>query len=171
MLSSLVFFIILGLGMFYLKELMLYPQVYIRPLAPLLFYVSLKDSLPLALFMAVFVGLLQDSYALGPFGVHLLSSLILVGVARLARRTFLVRSALFLILAMLVALILQELGVRLILTLLGSRDVFFEDLSWSRGLELLVTAFLTPVLFSLMRTLERHFGRLGRSRRQTSTTW
>jgi rod shape-determining protein MreD len=171
MLSSLLFFIFLGLGLFYLKELMLDPQVYIRPLAPLLFYVSLKDSLALAFILAVVLGLLQDSYALAPFGVHLLSSLILVGVARLARRTFLMKNALSLILAMLVALILQELGVRLILTILGSRDIFLADLSLARGLELLVTALLTPVFFALIRTLERHLGRLGRPRRRQAATW
>jgi rod shape-determining protein MreD len=171
MVSSLGFFMILGLGLFYLNGLLLHPQVYVRPLAPLLFYVSLRESLPRALILAVFLGLLMDSYALAPFGVHLLSSLILVGVARLARRTFLVKSAVFLILAMLVALVLQELGVRLILSILGSQDLFFEDISWARGLEILVTALLTPVFFSLIRTLERHFSRLGRSRRQAPATW
>jgi rod shape-determining protein MreD len=171
MISSLAFFMVLGLGLFYMNGLLLHPQVYIRPLAPLLFYVSLRESLSKAFILAVFLGLLQDSYALPPFGVHLLSSLILVGVARLARRTFMVKSALFLVLAMLVALVLQELGVRLILTILGSQDLFFVDISWARALEIIVTALLTPVFFSLIRTLERHFGRLGRSRRQAPVTW
>jgi rod shape-determining protein MreD len=171
MISSLAFFMVLGLGLFYLNGLLLHPQVYIRPLAPLLFFVSLRDSLPKAFILAVFLGLLQDSYALAPFGVHLLSSLIIVGVARMARRTFMVKSAVFLILAMLVALVLQELGVRLILTILGSQDLFFVDISWARALEIIVTALLTPVFFSLIRTLERHFGRLGRSRRQAPVTW
>jgi rod shape-determining protein MreD len=171
MISSLLFYSLLGLGLFYLHELLLFPQVYIRPLAPLLFYVGLKGPLPLAFALALLLGLLQDSYALPPFGVHLLSSLILVGVARLARRTFLVRNSLFLIPAMLVALILQELGVRLILTILGSWEAFFVDISWSRAFELLVTALLTPVFFSLIRTLEYHLGRLGRRRRQVPLTW
>jgi rod shape-determining protein MreD len=171
MISSLAFFMVLGLGLFYLNGLLLHPQVYIRPLAPLLFYVSLREPLPKAFILAIFLGLLQDSYALGPFGVHLLSSLILVGVARLARRTFVVKSSVFLILAMLVALIMQELGVRLILTILGSKDMFFADISWARALEIIVTAILTPVFFSLIRTLERQFGRLGRSRRQAPATW
>jgi rod shape-determining protein MreD len=171
MLSSLAYFMILGLGLFYLNGILLHPQVYIRPLAPLLFYVSLRESLPKAFILAVFLGLLQDSYALAPFGVHLLSSLILVGVARLARRTFIVKSAVFLVLAMLVALVLQELGVRLILTILGSQDLFFVDISWARALEIIVTALLTPVFFSLIRTLERHFGRLSRPRRQAQATW
>ena len=171
MLSSFLFFMILGLGLFYLNGLLLDPQVYIRPLAPLLFYVSLKDSLAQAFTLAVFLGLLQDSYALAPFGVHLLGSLILVGVARLARRTFLLKSALSLIPAMLVALILQELGVRLILTILGSREIFFENLTWTRGLEMLVTAVLTPVFFSLIRTLERQLGRWGRPRRREAAFW
>jgi rod shape-determining protein MreD len=171
MLSSLFFFTLLGLALFFLQELLLYPQVYIRPLAPLLFYVSLKDSLALAFALAVLLGLLQDSYALAPFGIHLMSSLILVAVARLTRQTFLVKNAVFLILAMLAALLLQELGVRLILTLLGSWDVFFVDVSWTRGLELIVTAALTPVFFALIRSLEFHLGRLGRARRRAPATW
>lgn len=171
MFSSLGFFLILGLGLFYLNELLLSPQVYIRPLAPLLFYVSLREPLPLAFILAIFLGLLQDSYALAPFGVHLLSSFIMLGVARLVRPTFLVKSNAFLILAMLVALVLQELGVRLILSLMQSRGMFFDNLSWSRGLEMLVTAGLTPVFFALIRTLERHLGRLGRARRQTPAPW
>jgi rod shape-determining protein MreD len=170
MISSLAFFMVLGLGLFYLNGLLLHPQVYIRPLAPLLFFVSLRDSLPKAFILAVFLGLLQDSYALAPFGVHLLSSLIIVGVARMARRTFMVKSAVFLILAMLVALVLQELGVRLILTILGSQDLFFVDISWARALEIIVTAILTPVFFNLIRILERYFGHLGRSR-QREATW
>jgi len=171
MFSALFFFIILGFGLFYLNELLLYPQVFIRPLAPLLFYVSLKDSLALAFALAVLLGLLQDSYALAPFGVHLLGALILVGVARLARRTFQLKSALSLIPAMLAALILQEVGVRLILATLGYRDIFLEDLSWPRALEMLVTAVLTPVFFSLIRTLERHLGRPDRPRRREAVTW
>jgi rod shape-determining protein MreD len=167
--SNFVFFVSLGLGLFYLNELLLYPQVYVRPLAPLLFYVGLKDSLALAVTLAVILGLLQDSYALAPYGVHLLSCLIIVGVARLARRTFLMKNALSLILAMLVALILQEVGVRLILTILGSRDMLFVDLSWARGLEILVTAILTPVFFTLIRTLERRLGSLGRARRRDAS--
>jgi rod shape-determining protein MreD len=169
--STFVFFVSLGLGLFYLNELLLYPQVYVRPLAPLLFYVGLKDSLALGITLAVVVGLLQDSYALAPYGVHLLSCLIIVGVARLARRTFLMKNALSLILAMLVALILQELGVRLILTVLGSRDVLLVDLSFARGLELLVTAMLTPVFFSLIRALERRLVSLGRTRRRQAAPW
>jgi|UniRef100_A0A7C3Z2T0 rod shape-determining protein MreD len=171
MFSFLGLYIILGLGLFYLNELILHPQVYIRPLAPLLFFVGLKESLPRAFILAVFLGLLLDSYTLAPFGVHLLSSLLLVGVARLARRTFLLKDGLPLILAMLAALVLQELGVRLILSILESGDIFLADLSWHRGLELLVTALLTPVFFSLFRTLERHLGLLGRRRSQAPASW
>jgi hypothetical protein len=70
-----------------------------------------------------------------------------------------------------VALVFQELGVRLILSILGSQDLLLADISWARGLEILVTALITPVFFSLIRTLERHFNRLGRSRRQAPATW
>ncbi len=171
MLSSLTFFTLLGLGLFVLHELLLYPQVYIRPLAPLLFYVSLRDSLPLAFTLAVLLGLLEDSFALAPYGVHLISSLILVAVARLARQTFLVKNTAFLVLAMLVTLVLQELGVRLILAILGSWEVFFVDMSWPRFWEIIVTAGLTPVFFSLIRALENQWRRLGRPRRQAPATW
>ena len=133
--TSFFLFITLGWGLFYLNELLLYPQVYVRPLAPLLFYVALKDSLALAVTLAVFIGLLQDSYALAPFGVHLLSALIIVGVARLARRTFIMKNALSLIPAMLAALIIQELGVRITLSVIESRDILLADLTWARGLE------------------------------------
>ena len=169
--TSFFLFVTLGWGLFYLNELLLYPQVYVRPLAPLLFYVALKDSLAQALTLAVILGLLQDSYALGPFGVHLLGSLIIVGVACLARRTFIMKNALSLIMAMLAALIIQELGVRITLTVLGSRDILFADLSLARGLELLVTAVLTPVFFGLIRALERRLGSLGRARRQETASW
>jgi rod shape-determining protein MreD len=165
MISSLFFFTLVGLGLFFLQELLLFPQVYIRPLAILLFYVSLKGSLPLAFSLAVLLGLLQDSYALPPFGVHLLGGLILVGIARVARSTFLVKNSIFLIPAMLVALFFQELGVRLIFTILGSWEAFFVDVSWPRILEIIVTALLTPVFFSLIRSLEYHLGRLGRRSR------
>lgn len=171
MLSRLFFYTSLGLALFYLHELLLFPQVYLRPLAPLLFYVGLKDSLPVAFALALILGILQDSYALTPFGVHLLSSLILVAAVRLTRRHFLLKSPVSLIPAMLAALLLQELGVRFILTLLGSRDVFLEHLSWPRGLELMVTAVLTPVFFALIRSLENLLGRLGRSPRRTPASW
>lgn len=171
MISSFLFYALIGLGLFFLHELLLFPQVYVRPLAPLLFYVSLKDSLPIAFTLAVLLGLLQDSYALPPFGVHLLSCLILVGLARLTRTTFLVKNSVFLVPAMLLALIFQELGVRLIFTILGSWESFFIYLSWQKGLEILVTALLTPVFFSLIRTLEFHLGRLGRRRPRPSATW
>ncbi len=169
--TSFFLFITLGWGLFYLNELLLYPQVYVRPLAPLLFYVALKDSLALAVTLAVFIGLLQDSYALAPFGVHLLSALIIVGVARLARRTFIMKNALSLIPAMLAALIMQELGVRITLSVIESRDIFLADLTWARGLELLVTALLTPVFFGLIRFLERRLGRLGGARRREAASW
>jgi Na+-transporting NADH:ubiquinone oxidoreductase subunit NqrB len=71
---------------------------------------------------------------------------------------------------MFVTLVLQELGVRLILAILGSWEVFLVDLSWTRLLELLVTAFLTPVFFSLIRALEHQWRRLGRPR-QAPATW
>ncbi len=164
----LTFYGLLGVALFYLHELLLFPQVYIRPLAPLVFYVSLKDSLAAAFVLAVFLGLLQDSYALAPFGVHLVNALLLVGMARLARRTFLVKNSLFLIPAMAVALLVQDLGGRFLLAVLESWESFFLNLSWPWGAELLVTSVLTPVFFSLLRTLEFQWRRLHRSSRPSS---
>ncbi|MGQ9688752.1 MAG: rod shape-determining protein MreD [Desulfobaccales bacterium] len=159
---SLFFYLILGLGLFYLHELVLFPQVYIRPLAPLIFYVSLKEPLAPAFTLAVFLGLLQDSYALAPFGIHLFNCLVLVGLARLARQTFWVKRSLFLILALTAALVFQDLVVFLLLAVLESWEVFSLNASWPRGIEIMVTALLTPVFFSLIRTLEFQWRRLRR---------
>jgi rod shape-determining protein MreD len=171
MLTSLLSYTLWGLVLFYLHELLLYPQVFLRPLAPLLLYASLRDSLPVAFALAVILGLLQDSYTLTPFGVHVAGSLLLVMTARLARERFLLKSALSLMLAMLAALVLQELGVRLILTLLGSEEVFFENLTWPQGLELVVTAVVTPAFFALFRAWDNLLRRLGRSPRRRSASW
>ena len=171
MLITFLSYTLWGLVLFFLDELLLYPQVFLRPLAPLLFYAGLRDSLPVAFSLAVVLGLLQDSYALTPFGVHIVGSLVLVVTARVARERFLLKSAAPLMPAMLVALLLQELGVRLILALFGSREAFLEDLSWQRGLELGVTALVTPAFFALFRASENFLKRLGWSRPRRSASW
>jgi len=171
MLTSFLSYTLWGLVLFYLHELLLYPQVFLRPLAPLLFYVGLRGSLPVAFSLAVVLGLLQDSYALTPFGVHVVGSLVLVMTARIARERFLLKSIFPLMLAMLAALLLQELGVRLVLASLGSREVLLENLSWPRGLELVVTAVVTPAFFALFRAWDNLLKRLGRPSPRRSASW
>jgi len=171
MLPALLSYSAVGLVLFFIHQLLLFPQVFLRPLAPLLFYVGLRASLPVSLTVAVVLGLLQDSYALAPLGVQVMGALIPVVTARLARRRFLFKSAGPVVLGMLAALGLQELGLRLTLMLLGFPIHLGEELSWRCGLELVVTAVLTPVFFGLFRfwdNLPRH---LGRSRRQVPASW
>ena len=73
----------LALAIFYLQNLAFFPQMHLRLLALLLFYLGLRPSLALALALAVALGVLQDSFAITPFGLHLGSALLVVGVARL----------------------------------------------------------------------------------------
>lgn len=169
--AAFFFYTLVGLILFWVQELFLFPQVYVRPLAPLFFYAGLKGSLPLAFGLAVILGLLQDAYALTPFGLHLVGALILVAMARYARHRFLLRTAGPLALTMLAALVLQELAIRLLLAVLGARGVFLEDLSYRRGLELLVTAALTPLFFALFRGLENALGHAVRIRRHPVSPW
>lgn len=171
MLAPFLFYTLLGLALFLVHEILLFPQVYVRPLAPLLFFLGLKAPLSLAFALAVILGLLQDAYALTPFGLHVVSSLLLVAAARFARRRFLLRTAGPMALTMLGALVFQELGMRLLLTFLGTQEALSEDLSWRRALELLVTAGLTPLFFALFRGLEGALGRLVRVRRHPASPW
>ena len=61
----------LALAIFYLQNLAFFPQMHLRLLALLLFYLGLRPSLALALALAVALGVLQDSFAITPFGLHL----------------------------------------------------------------------------------------------------
>jgi rod shape-determining protein MreD len=150
-----------GLGLFYLQNLALFPYVQLRLLSLLVFYVSLRPSLALAFFLAFFLGFVQDSYALTPLGLHINGALVLVAAGRYARRRFLITGPGSQILASLVALGVQEAGLRLTLLLVGHRHFLMGNLMGLRGLEIVFTALLAPLMFSLLRALERAMQRRG----------
>lgn len=169
--SRFLLYLLLGLFLFFLQELVLFPRVYLRPLALLLVYVALRASLVQAWGLAVVVGLLLDSYALTPFGVHLLGALVLVAVTRLLRQRFLLKSPWSLIPATLMGLILEELAIRGILGLLGPRGTFGENLAFSQIMEIAFTTVLAPVFFGLILALEELWGRLFRAVPGAGAIW
>ncbi|MBW1991172.1 MAG: rod shape-determining protein MreD [Deltaproteobacteria bacterium] len=145
----------IGLCLFYFQNLALLPYVHLRLLTLLVFYVSLRPSFPLAFWLAVTLGLLQDSFALTPLGFHINGALIIVAVGRYVRRRFLITSGGTQFLASLAALILQEVGLRLTLLVSGYRPFLWDSLSALHGVEILATALLAPLLFSLLGLVER----------------
>ena len=91
MIAPLIAFSLVGLIIFYVQNLVLFPHVHLRLLSLLLFYVSLRPSLTLALALTLVLGCLEDSYATTPLGLHLGVSLVLVAVARFSRRRLLLQ--------------------------------------------------------------------------------
>jgi rod shape-determining protein MreD len=154
-------FSLVGLGLFYFQNLLLFPQVRLHLLGLFLFYVGLRPSFALAFSLALVLGLLQDSFATTPFGLHLGAALLLVGMARFCRRRLLLQKIGPLIIASLGALALQELGVLLILMILGFQPFALSDLGSFRGLEILATAALAPLMAALVQGLERFLSRYG----------
>jgi rod shape-determining protein MreD len=161
MTAPLILFSLLGLGLFYFQNLLLFPQVRLRLLSLLLFYVGLRPSFSLAFSLALILGLLQDSFATTPFGLHLASALLVVGIARFCRRRLLLQKIGPQIAATLTVLVLQEVGFLLILMLLGLQPFIFSDLAAFRGLELLATAALAPLMSALVQGLEKFLSHYG----------
>lgn len=161
MTAPFLLFSLVGLGLFYLQTLVFFPYVRLHLLALLLFYVGLRQPLSLALSLGLVLGGLQDSYATTPFGLHLGASLVLVATARFFRRRLLLQQLGSQVLASLGALTLQELWLQVIILLVGYRGSFPSELLSSRGLELLGTAALAPLMFGLIRGLERFLRRFG----------
>ncbi len=155
MVSTILILSLVALGLFYLQNLMLYTQVHLLLPELLVFCAALRHPLLLAFSLALLIGLLQDSYALTPLGLHVLAALIIVGAARAAQRKFLLQHPLPQILIAAGALLLQNLTIRLILMLVGFRETFFSDLTPSQGMEILATAALTPLFFSLLTGVEK----------------
>ena len=108
MIAPLIAFSLVGLVIFYVQNLVLFPYVHLRLLALLLFYVGLRPSLSLTLALGLVLGCLQDSYATTPLGLHLGASLVLVAMARFFRRRLLLQQLGFQALASLAALALEE---------------------------------------------------------------
>ncbi len=161
MTAPLILFSLAGLGLFYFQNLLLFPQVRLRLLGLLLFSVGLRPSFSLAFSLALVLGLLQDSFASTPFGLHLGASLLLVGLARFCRRRLLLQKIGPQIAASLGALTLQEMGFLLILMLLGLQPLVIRDLAAFRGLEILASAALAPLMFALVQGLEKVLSRYG----------
>ncbi len=149
---------LVGLALFYLQNLVLFPQVRLRLLELLVFYVGLKPSLPLAFAVALGLGLLLDSYAATPFGVHLLACLALVAAARFFRQRFLLQRLLPQVVATLGALALQEAVFQVTLTLTATRTFFAGGIPFWEDLG---TAALAPLMFALMPRLEKVLHRPG----------
>ncbi|MFZ5452894.1 MAG: rod shape-determining protein MreD [Thermodesulfobacteriota bacterium] len=156
-----ILFSLVGLGLFYLQNLLLFPQVRLRLVGLLLFYVGLRPSFSLAFFLALVLGMLQDSFATTPFGLHLGAALLLVGMARFCRRRLLLQKTGPLIIASLAALTIQEMCVMLILMLLGLQPLALPDVASFRSLEILATAALAPLMASLVQGLENLLSRHG----------
>jgi rod shape-determining protein MreD len=155
-----------GLGLFCLENLLAASQVHLRPLALLVFYLGLDEDLTPAFVLAVFFGLLQDSYALTPFGLHLVGGLFVVAAARFCRRHFQLRAALPQMLAGLVVLVLQDVVVRFTLVLLGARQGIADDMAYSLILEIVGTTLLAPLILALLVGLKRLAGGSRRRRRE-----
>jgi rod shape-determining protein MreD len=157
----LLLYSLVGLGLFYLQNLAFFPHVRLRLLALLLFYVGLRPSLSLALGLGIVLGLLQDSYAATPFGLHLGASLLVVAAARFCRRRFLVQRPVPQMLASLVTLLLQEAALRGGLMVLGFQSFSLDQLIRYHSLEIVATVALGPALAFLVLGLEKLLSRWG----------
>jgi rod shape-determining protein MreD len=161
MIAPLIAFSLVGLVIFYIQNLVLFPYVHLRLLALLLFYVSLRPSLSLALSLGLVLGCLQDSYTTTPFGLHLGASLVLVAVARLSRRGLLLRQLGFQVLASLAGLVLQEVYLQAVTSILGYQPFFSYELIKVHLMEILGTAALGPLMHLLVQGVEKFLRRLG----------
>lgn len=154
-------FSIVGLGIFYAQNLLFFPHVHLRLLALLLFYIGLRPSLPLALSLGLTLGLLQDSYAITPFGLHLGANLIVVAVARFFRRRLLVLRAGSQIFASLIALMVQEVCYQASALMLGFQNSSLEEWRSYRTMEILGTVALGPLMALLVKGVENFLRRWG----------
>lgn len=156
-----IVFSLVGLVFFYLQNLVFFPHVRLDFLALLIFFVAWRPSLALSLSLALVLGLLQDSYAATPVGLHLGASLVLVGSARFFRRRLMLQRMGSQVLAALGALTLQEVWFQVIIVILRFQSPFTRDLITYRGLEILATAALAPLMYQLVQGLERGLRLLG----------
>jgi rod shape-determining protein MreD len=159
--APLIAFSLVGLVIFYIQNLVFFPYVHLRLLALLLFYVSLRPSLGLALGLSLVLGLLQDSYTTTPLGLHLGAALVLVAVARLSRRGLLLRQLGFQVVVSLAALVAQEVCLQAGTFILGYQPVFSHNLIKVHLMEILGTAALGPLMYLLVQGVENFLRRLG----------
>jgi rod shape-determining protein MreD len=161
MIAAFLAYNFLGLGLFYLQNLVFFPPVHLRFLALLLFYVGLRPSLGLALALALTLGTLQDSFATTPFGLHLGAALLLVATARFFRGRLLWQRLGSQVVASLVALTLQEVFMQVSTMILGFEGFMAMDLLRQHGVEILGTAALGPLMYLIVRGLENFLRRFG----------
>jgi rod shape-determining protein MreD len=161
MIAAFLIFSAVGLGFFYLQNLLFFPHVHLRLLALLVFFVGMRPSLSLALSLALFLGLLQDSYATTPLGLHLGAALALVAAARFLRRRLLLRRLTSQVVASVVALTLQEFCFQAGGLLFGLEPSFGQGFIIHHGWEILGTAALGPLMYHLVKSLEKFLRRFG----------
>ncbi len=161
MIAPLIAFSLVGLLLFYVQNLVLFPYVHLRLLSLLVFYVGLRPSLSLPLALSLVLGGLQDSYATTPLGLHLGSSLVLVAMARYFRRGLLLQQLGFQLLASLAALALQEVSLQLGTFMLSYQPLVSPDLTRMHAMEILGTAALGPLMHLLVQGVENSLRRLG----------
>ena len=161
MIAPLIAFSVVGLIIFYVQNLCFFPQVHLRLLSLLVFYVGLMPSLALALGLSLVLGCLQDSYATTPLGLHLGSSLVLVAVARFSRRRLLLQQLGYQALASLAALTLQEVALQVSTFMLGYQLLFPYDSIKVHTMEILGTAALGPLMHLLVQVVDHSLRRLG----------
>jgi rod shape-determining protein MreD len=152
---------LMGLGLFYFQNLVLLPHVHLRLLSLLIFAAALRPPLALGFVLAVFLGLLQDSYGLTPFGLPLSGAPTLVAAARLPRRHFLLANLGSQVVASLAALFLEEAVLRGALWLLERRAAFPEAGFMTSVVEIICTCALAPLVFAWLDGTDRLFKRLG----------
>lgn len=153
MLGPFLVLTLIGLSLFFLQNLALLSSVQLRLVSLLVFYVSLRPSFALAFSLAVVLGLVQDSFALTPLGLHISGALTLVAAGRFIRPRFLMTGPGLQVVACAGTLAAQEVVLRFTLMLIGYRDLTI--LGGLRVLEIIFTALLAPLMFALLRALEK----------------
>jgi rod shape-determining protein MreD len=123
--------------------------------------VGLRPSLALALLLAVALGVLQDSFATTPLGLHLGAALVLVGVARILRPRLLWQRFSSQVVGSLLALALQEVYLQVCTAILGYPGLFSGETLSHHAAEILGTAVLGPLMSLLVQGLEKSLRRFG----------
>jgi hypothetical protein len=167
MMAPFFLFTLAGLGFFYLQNLIFFSNVHLRLLALLIFFVALRPSLALGISVGLALGLLRDSYAATPFGLHLGASLMLVAAARFLRPRMLLQRMGSLMLAALAALVVQEGTWQLIMLVSRGPGILTGKQLKYHGLEILGSLALAPLMAILVKGVEAMLRRWGwRPRRE-----
>jgi rod shape-determining protein MreD len=156
-----ILFTLVGLGFFYLQNLVFFPNIRLRLLALLIFFVALRPPLALGIAVGLALGLLQDSYAATPFGLHLGASLVVVAAARFLRSRLLLQRLGSLVLASLAALLVQEAVWQVIMLVLRGPGFLTPGLLKYHSLEILWSLALSPLMAILVNGLESALRRWG----------